>query len=242
MSGRSHLKARSTVRWPGSTIWWRWESAPSSSCPWPSSPVGAIGATTVSSPSPYRTPTAAPRAAAIRRRLPRPGARRDPRRRLQPPRVPRATFWPHSVHTSPTVTGRRGARRSTSTEPTPTTCARYFLHNARQWFTEFHIDGLRLDAVHEIIDRSAIPFLSELATARRRTSAAGSSWRRAPTTTRVSSPRSAAGGLGMDAQWNDDFHHAVHAAITGERTGYYLDFGPVSDIAAGDGRGLRLPG
>ena len=118
----------------------------------------------------------------------------------------------------------------------------YFLHNARQWFTEFHIDGLRLDAVHEIIDRSAIPFLSELADRRRATSATGSWWRRAPTTTRVSSPRSAAGGLGMDAQWNDDFHHAVHAAITGERTGYYLDFGPVSDIARAMDEGFVYQG
>jgi maltooligosyltrehalose trehalohydrolase len=117
----------------------------------------------------------------------------------------------------------------------------YFLYNVRQWFTEFHIDGLRLDAVHEIIDRSAVPFLSDLAGV-----AADSSGRflvaeSADNNPRIVTPISA-GGIGMDAQWNDDFHHALHAAITGERTGYYLDFGPVNDIARAMDEGFVYQG
>ncbi len=117
----------------------------------------------------------------------------------------------------------------------------YFLYNARQWFTEFHIDGLRLDAVHEIIDRSAIPFLSELATAVGDLGDRFLVAESADNNPRVVTPVSG-GGLGMDAQWNDDFHHALHAAITGERTGYYLDFGPVSDIARAMDEGFVYQG
>jgi maltooligosyltrehalose trehalohydrolase len=117
----------------------------------------------------------------------------------------------------------------------------FFLESARQWLTEFHIDGLRLDAVHEIIDRSAIPFLSELATT---VGAIGDRFlvaESADNNPRLVTPISA-GGLGMDAQWNDDFHHALHAAITGERNGYYLDFGPVDDIARAMDEGFVYQG
>ena len=118
----------------------------------------------------------------------------------------------------------------------------YFLHNARQWFTEFHIDGLRLDAVHEIIDRSAVPFLSESGRRRRRPRRHGFLVAEsADNNPRIVTPISA-GGFGMDAQWNDDFHHALHAAITGERTGYYLDFGPVDDIARAMDEGFVYQG
>ncbi len=117
----------------------------------------------------------------------------------------------------------------------------YFLQNARQWFTDFHIDGLRLDAVHEIIDRSAIPFLSALATAVDDLGDGFLVAESADNNPRVVTPISA-GGLGMDAQWNDDFHHALHAAVTGERTGYYVDFGPVSDIARAMDQGFVYQG
>jgi maltooligosyltrehalose trehalohydrolase len=122
----------------------------------------------------------------------------------------------------------------------------YFIQNARQWFSEFHIDGLRLDAVHEIIDRTARPFLAELADAvgdlgdrlgRRGYLVAES----ADNNPRVVTPTSA-GGFGMDAQWNDDFHHALHASITGERAGYYADFGPVEDIATAMDEGFVFQG
>ena len=117
----------------------------------------------------------------------------------------------------------------------------YFLDNARQWFTEFHIDGLRLDAVHEIIDRSATPFLSDLARVAADIGGRFLVAESADNNPRIVTPISA-GGIGMDAQWNDDFHHALHAAITGERTGYYLDFGPVNDIARAMDEGFVYQG
>ena len=122
----------------------------------------------------------------------------------------------------------------------------YFIQNALQWFSEYHIDGLRLDAVHEIIDRTAIPFLSELAEAvrdqgdrlRRRGALIAESADNNPA---IVTPISS-GGYGMDAQWNDDFHHALHAAVTGERAGYYVDFGPVADIATSMDEGFVYQG
>ncbi len=117
----------------------------------------------------------------------------------------------------------------------------FFLENARQWFTEFHIDGLRLDAVHEIIDRSAVPFLRELSDAVSDLDHGFLVAESADNNPGLITARSA-GGLGMDAQWNDDFHHALHAAITGERTGYYVDYGPVDDIARAMDEGFVYQG
>jgi len=106
---------------------------------------------------------------------------------------------------------------------------RYFIENALYWAAECHIDALRLDAVHAILDFSAQPFLQELAwTARLFAEALG---RRihliaesALNDTRlIRSPD--VGGFGLDAQWNDDLHHALHAVLTDERRGYYCDFG-----------------
>jgi maltooligosyltrehalose trehalohydrolase len=106
---------------------------------------------------------------------------------------------------------------------------RYFIENALVWIAEYHVDALRLDAVHAILDFSAKPFLQELAeaaaliadgTGRRIHLIAESSLN---DTRVIRSPD--AGGLGLDAQWNDDLHHALHAVITGERQGYYCDYG-----------------
>lgn len=106
---------------------------------------------------------------------------------------------------------------------------RYFIENALYWIAECHIDALRLDAVHAILDFSARPFLQELAsTVKRFADEAG---RRvhliaesALNDTRlVRSP--ALGGFGLDAQWSDDLHHALHAVLTAEQRGYYCDFG-----------------
>ncbi len=112
---------------------------------------------------------------------------------------------------------------------------RYFVDNAVQWFGDFHVDALRLDAVHGIVDPTATPFLADLSAACEATSE--DLGRRCPllaesadNNPRVVTARSA-GGLGMDAQWNDDFHHALHAAVTGERTGYYRDFGGLDQLA-----------
>lgn len=100
---------------------------------------------------------------------------------------------------------------------------------ARQWLVEFGLDGLRLDAVHELQDDSPLHLLAELSldtlawqedTGRPLTLIAESDRNDPLTVTPV-----AAGGLGMDMQWADDVHHGVHAWITGEREGYYGDFG-----------------
>jgi len=111
----------------------------------------------------------------------------------------------------------------------------YFQESALQWLADYHVDGLRLDAVHAICDFSARPFLAELAEATERLShelgrkllLVAESDRNDPQLVR---PRDR-GGIGLDGVWSDDFHHAVHAALTGERNGYYVDFGRVSDLA-----------
>lgn len=111
----------------------------------------------------------------------------------------------------------------------------FFLENARYWLREYHLDGFRLDAIQEIHDHSAAPFLQELANAaadearreHRRIHVIAESNLNDP---RVIRPQEL-GGLGLSAQWNDDFHHALHVLLTGERTGYYSDFGTTADLA-----------
>lgn len=122
----------------------------------------------------------------------------------------------------------------------------FFLANARQWFEYFHIDALRLDAVHEFIDRSARPFLAELAaTAEELTHRLGRPCvliaESADNNPLVVSPV-VDHGLGMQAQWNDDFHHSVHAMLTGEQGGYYLDFGRADDVARAMNQGFVYQG
>ncbi len=112
---------------------------------------------------------------------------------------------------------------------------RYFLENALQWVTEYGFDALRIDAVHAIFDFSAKPFLEELGDAVKK--AAEAQNRRIYTIaesalndSRVVRSRKT-GGLGLSAQWNDDFHHALHTLLTGEQSGYYQDFGTMADLA-----------
>ncbi len=112
---------------------------------------------------------------------------------------------------------------------------RYVVDNARYWVTEYHLDGLRLDAVHAICDASARHVLEEIAAAvhaqaaalGRRVVAIAESDLNDP---RLVRPRER-GGFALDGQWSDDLHHAIHAALTGERTGYYVDFGSVDHVA-----------
>jgi maltooligosyltrehalose trehalohydrolase len=112
---------------------------------------------------------------------------------------------------------------------------RFFIDNALFWVTEFHIDALRLDAVHAILDHSAFTFLEELGMAlharaerlNRRIYAIAES---ALNDTRIVRSRDL-GGFGLDAQWNDDFHHALRAILTGEAMGYYQDFGELQQLA-----------
>ena len=113
---------------------------------------------------------------------------------------------------------------------------RFFLDNALMWMRDYHIDGLRLDAVHAYIDRSAIHFLEQLssevetleAELGRRLVLIAESDLNDP---RIVTPREA-GGYGTDAQWSDDFHHALFAVLCPEeRNGYYADFGSITQLA-----------
>ncbi|RIL07432.1 MAG: malto-oligosyltrehalose trehalohydrolase [Proteobacteria bacterium] len=112
---------------------------------------------------------------------------------------------------------------------------RFLLDNALAWLRDYHVDGLRIDAVHALLDASATHFLAELRDAvdalvaqrGRHAVLVAESDLNDP---RVVLPREA-GGLGMDAQWSDDFHHALHALLTGERRGYYADFGRIAHLA-----------
>jgi malto-oligosyltrehalose trehalohydrolase len=111
----------------------------------------------------------------------------------------------------------------------------FLLDNAESWLRDFHLDGLRLDAVHELSDERALTLLEELATRvdalvgelGRPLSLVAETDRNDP---RVVLPRTEH-GLGLAAQWDDDVHHAVHAAVTGERQGYYADFGSLAGVA-----------
>jgi maltooligosyltrehalose trehalohydrolase len=112
---------------------------------------------------------------------------------------------------------------------------RYFVDNACFWTGDVHVDALRLDAIHSIIDPSARPFVRELTeTVHARARAGGRIVHviaeSASNDVNVIRP-AALGGLGNDAQWNDDFHHALHVLLTGERDGYYADFGGLDDLA-----------
>ncbi len=122
----------------------------------------------------------------------------------------------------------------------------YFVANAVAWLEDFHVDALRLDAVHELVDRSARPLLAELAHAVRELSESSGRphWliaESADNDPRVVTPVQA-GGLGLDAQWNDDFHHGVHAALTGERQGYFGDFGGAGPVARAMSQGFVYQG
>ncbi len=112
---------------------------------------------------------------------------------------------------------------------------RYFIDNALYWITEFHIDGLRLDAVQMIFDFSAFHILDELAEAVHREASSVGRRVQVIAESDLNDPRLVRGrdrgGYGLDAMWNDDFHHAVHAALTGERNGYYVDFGGIEPVA-----------
>jgi maltooligosyltrehalose trehalohydrolase len=112
---------------------------------------------------------------------------------------------------------------------------RFFGDSAMEWFRTFHVDALRLDAVHGIVDTTARPYLQELVESTRRLSAELARELLVIAESDLGDPRivrpAAEGGFGQDAQWADDLHHALHTAITGESTGYYADFGGLRDVA-----------
>jgi maltooligosyltrehalose trehalohydrolase len=112
---------------------------------------------------------------------------------------------------------------------------RYIVDNALMWLRDYHVDGLRLDAVHALVDERATHLLEELAV---EVEALGARLRKPLFLIAESDLNDArlvtsrgASGLGLDGQWADDVHHAVHALLTGERSGYYGDFGSLPGLA-----------
>ncbi len=104
----------------------------------------------------------------------------------------------------------------------------FLIGSSLAWLRDYRLDGLRLDAVHALADTRALTFLEELSTAVDALAAElgrplGLIAESDLCDPRTTTPRTA-GGLGLHAQWNDDFHHALHTALTGESQGYYADF------------------
>jgi maltooligosyltrehalose trehalohydrolase len=123
---------------------------------------------------------------------------------------------------------------------------RLILDNLHLWFFDYGVDALRLDAVHAMADTSPVHIFEEMAV---ETAALSASMGRPLTLiaesdlndTRLVTPREG-GGYGLDAQWSDDFHHAVHVALTGETSGYYEDFAPLSTLVKVCERGFLHDG
>ncbi len=114
---------------------------------------------------------------------------------------------------------------------------RFFIESAVQWITDHHADGLRLDAVHAIVDPTAKPFLEELTAAVHEAGAAAGREVLVIAESSANDPSLIApvdrGGIGCDAVWNDDFHHALRVAVTDDTDGYYADFaGGAADLAS----------
>lgn len=111
----------------------------------------------------------------------------------------------------------------------------FFIENALMWFRDFHIDGLRLDAVHAIKDFSAVHFLEALRSSRDELSAITGKHHFLLVELDLNDNRyinpPVKGGYGMDAQWIDEFHHALRVSAGQERMGYYADFSGVGDLA-----------
>jgi len=123
---------------------------------------------------------------------------------------------------------------------------RFFIENALMWLRDYHMDGLRIDAVHAIVDASAIHFLEQLAAEVRNLETELSRHLVLIAESDLNDPRVVRppelGGYGIDAQWNEDFHHALHAILTGEQAGYYQDFGQLAHLARVMTQGLVYDG
>jgi maltooligosyltrehalose trehalohydrolase len=111
----------------------------------------------------------------------------------------------------------------------------FFIQNALMWLRDYHFDGLRVDAVHAFVDRSATHFLRQLEEEVRTLSNHTGRHYVVIAESDLNNPRLVtareAGGYGLDAQWSDDFHHALWVVLTGERSGYYEDFGTIANLA-----------
>ncbi|MCV7179882.1 malto-oligosyltrehalose trehalohydrolase [Mycolicibacterium sphagni] len=112
---------------------------------------------------------------------------------------------------------------------------RYIIECALRWMRDFHADGLRLDAVHALVDNTAINILEELAAETDALSAAAGRPLSLIAESDLNDPRLITprdrGGYGLTAQWDDDIHHAIHTAVSGEHQGYYADFGSMATLA-----------
>jgi len=111
---------------------------------------------------------------------------------------------------------------------------RWIIENALMWLRDYHVDGLRLDAVHALVDERAQHVLEELSADVDALAAAVNRPLFLIAESDLNDPKVVtsreAGGWGVHAQWSDDFHHAVHALLTGERQGYYGDFGSLATL------------
>jgi maltooligosyltrehalose trehalohydrolase len=112
---------------------------------------------------------------------------------------------------------------------------RFVVDNALMWLRDYHCDGLRLDAVHALLDRRAVHVLEEIGTAVRHEAARAGRTMFVIAESDLNDPRVVqpleAGGYQLDSQWADDIHHALWAALSGERQGYYADFGTLPTLA-----------
>ena len=123
---------------------------------------------------------------------------------------------------------------------------RFFIDNALMWLRDYHLDGLRIDAVHAIVDTSAVHFLEQLAGEVRALKAHCGRHFVLIAESDLNDPRiirrPEVGGFGLDAQWNEDFHHGLHAALSGESHGYYADFGRLADLGKTMTQGFAYDG
>lgn len=122
----------------------------------------------------------------------------------------------------------------------------YVIDNALYWVTEYHVDALRLDAIHGIFDASTTHILQDLGRAVHSQAMALGKTVHVIAESDLNDNRVITdltqGGWGLDAQWSDDFHHALHTTLTGERDGYYADFGHFEDVATALSEGFVYHG
>jgi maltooligosyltrehalose trehalohydrolase len=122
----------------------------------------------------------------------------------------------------------------------------YFIQNAIYWLEKYHFDGLRLDAIHSIFDMSATHFLAKLSLAIKKLSKKNNRIYHLIAESDLNDNKiirhRQRGGYQLDAQWNDDFHHSLHALLTGENSGYYKDFGKLEDLARAIEKGFVYSG
>jgi maltooligosyltrehalose trehalohydrolase len=122
----------------------------------------------------------------------------------------------------------------------------FFCDDALMWLRDYHLDGLRLDAIHAIFDASATHFLEQLGAKVHELEAEVGRPLVVIAESDLNLPRIVtareAGGFGLDAQWNDDFHHALYTILTGENAGYLADFGSIAQLAKCLTRGFVYDG